>query len=399
MYPKKINGHHLRLRLLFAIGSLGIGGAEKQMALLIKHLDRLNYNCHLFALEALGPLQNYLRATDVRMYDGGYLSAKSWLEKIFLLIRAQVRLMKVMRKIRPDVIHAYLPLTNFMGSLAGRVFNVPMIITSKRALGTHQDRNRGWRIFDMLSFRFSHWVTVNSKAVGEDTLKRDMGNTDKIKLIYNGLELDNFNPQSSNKRSIRRDLELDPDKKIIITIANLIPYKGHIELLKAAAVAVKNHPDSFFLLVGEDRGIRKNLEDLSRELGIIQNVIFMGQRKDIPRLLAASDVSVLPSHEEGFSNVILESMAAGLPVVATRVGGNPEAVIDGETGWLVPPNSSTELALKIMDLLNDSEKAMIWGENGRRRVEEKFTAEKMVAEFIKLYSLSRRNFLPRKREI
>jgi glycosyltransferase involved in cell wall biosynthesis len=81
-------------------------------------------------------------------------------------------------------------------------------------------------------------------------------------------------------------------------------------------------------------------------------------------------------------------MASGLPVVATRVGGNPEAVIDGETGWLVPPKNSKELALKIMDLLDDFEKARIWGENGRRLVKDKFTAEKMVAEFIKLYSLS-----------
>jgi glycosyltransferase involved in cell wall biosynthesis len=114
----------------------------------------------------------------------------------------------------------------------------------------------------------------------------------------------------------------------------------------------------------------------------------MGQRNDIPRLLAASDIAVLPSHEEGFSNVILESMAAGLPVVATRVGGNPEAVIDGETGWLVAPHRPTELALKIMDLLSEPEKARSWGEYGRQVVKEKFAAEKMVEAYLELYSLS-----------
>jgi glycosyltransferase involved in cell wall biosynthesis len=215
-----------------------------------------------------------------------------------------------------------------------------------------------------------------------------MGNASKIKIIYNGLELDDFTSQNADKGAIREALELDPDKKIVITVANLIPYKGHIALLEAAAVVTNIRPDSLFLLVGEDRGIRRNLENLSRELGIMQNVLFLGQRDDIPRLLAASDISVLPSFEEGFSNVILESMAAGLPVVATRVGGNPEAVIDGETGWLAPLNNSTDLALKIIDLLDDPEKARIWGENGRRCVKEKFSAERMVAEFIKLYRQS-----------
>jgi glycosyltransferase involved in cell wall biosynthesis len=388
MNLKAICGQPSRLCILFAIGSLGLGGAEKQMALLIKHLDQLNYSCHLFALEATGPLSDYLEDTNLDLHSGGYCSNKPWVIKFFFLIRAQLRMLGLIRKVRPDIIHAYLPLTNFIASFAGRLLNVPMIITSKRALGTHQDRRRGWRIFDIASFRLSHWVVVNSRAVGNDTIQRDMGNSSKIKLIYNGLELENFALQNHNKKEVRKDLTLDPNQKIIITVANLIPYKGHVDLLKAAAIVIKNQTDSLFLLVGEDRGIKKSLEDLSRELGIIQNVVFMGQRNDIPRLLAASEVSVLPSHEEGFSNVILESMAAGLPIVATCVGGNPEAVVDGETGWLVPPNNSEELALKIMDLLNDSEKAKRWGEKGRRIVSEKFSAEKMVAEFVKLYSRS-----------
>jgi glycosyltransferase involved in cell wall biosynthesis len=104
--------------------------------------------------------------------------------------------------------------------------------------------------------------------------------------------------------------------------------------------------------------------------------------------MAASDISVLPSHEEGFSNVVLESMAAGLPVVATRVGGNPEAIMDGETGWLVPPGNPEELAMKIMDLLEDPEKAEKWGEAGKRRVKENFSDERMVDEHIKLYRKS-----------
>jgi len=390
MTERNINTYHPSSIILFVIGSLGLGGAEKQMALLIKHLGRMNFNCHLFALEPFGPLKNQLRTTGVKLHNGGYFSEKSTASKIYLIIRDQIRLCRVIRKIDPDIIHAYLPLTNFMGSLAGRIPNVPMIVTSKRALGTHQDRNWGWRLFDMASFRFSHHVTVNSKAVAADTIARDMGDVSKIKLIYNGLELDNFTSKHLEKSKVREALHLDPDKKIIIVVANLIPYKGHVELLKAASLVSRHFYDSLFLLVGEDRGIQKNLEKLASELGIVNNIMFMGQRNDVSDLMVASDVSVLPSHEEGFSNVVLESMAACLPVVATRVGGNPEAIIDGETGWLVAPGKPEELAMKIMDLLEDPQKAEKWGEAGRRRVEQNFSCEKMVAEFVKLYCKTER---------
>ena len=348
--------------ILFAIGSLAIGGAEKQLALLIKHLGQLNYSCHLFVLEPSGPLKDYLKTFPLTVHSGGYCSKKRWILKILLLIRAQFRILRLVRNLRPDIIHSYLPLTNFMGSFAGRMVNVPGIITSKRALGTHQDRNRGWRLFDMVSSRFSHWITVNSKAVGEDTIKRDKCNPAKIRLIYNGLDLKEFAAGIGSKKESRAALHLDSEKNVIITVANLIPYKGHADLLKAAAIVVGQFSKSIFLLVGEDRGIQKSLEQEARKLGIDGHIIFLGQRKDIPNLMAASDISVLPSHEEGFSNVILESMAAGLPVVATRVGGNPEAVLDGETGWLVAPANPKELAFKIMDLLQDPAKAERWGQ-------------------------------------
>ena len=327
-----------------------------------------------------------MRTTNVKIYDGGYLSEKSTVAKILLLLRAQIRLCRIILKIRPDIIHAYLPLTNFMGSVAGRILKVPLIITSKRALGTYQDRYRGSRIFDITSFRLSTRVTVNSKAVGEDTIKRDRGNADKIRLIYNGVELTEFTSGNFKRIKIREALHIDPDKKIIITIANLIPYKGHIDLLKAATLVTEQFPGSQFLLVGEDRGVRSNLVKLAQELGIVNHILFLDRRDDISDLMAASDISVLSSHEEGFSNVVLESMAAGLPVVATRVGGNPEAIIDGMTGWIVPPRNPEALANKIVDLLNDPQKARRWGELGKIRIKENFLVEKMVDEHLKLYN-------------
>jgi glycosyltransferase involved in cell wall biosynthesis len=138
-------------------------------------------------------------------------------------------------------------------------------------------------------------------------------------------------------------------------------------------------------LVGEDRGIKEGLKRQALSLGILERVRFMGQRDDIPELMAASDLSVISSHEEGFSNVILESMAAGLPVVATRVGGNREAVLDGVTGWLVPEKNPVEISTKLVDLLRDLERAKSWGERGRNRVKDLFTVDKMVQAHMELY--------------
>jgi glycosyltransferase involved in cell wall biosynthesis len=377
-YPKPV--------ILFTIGTLGLGGAEKQMVLLIQNLVRLNYKCNLFVLEPFGALEKYLKNLNFKIYYGGYSSAKPLFLKLISLFRAQFRLFRVIRAMKPGVIHAYLPLTNFMGAFTGRILNVPLIITSKRALGNHQERNWGWRFFDMAAFRFSHCVTVNSKAVGEDTLKRDKGNASKIKLIYNGLDFSHFNNDTGFRLKIRKELGIIPDINLIITVANLIPYKGHVELIKAATLVVRRHSNTVFLLVGQDRGIRKNLEKLVQQLGLVDHIIFLDQRHDIPELLAASDISVLPSHEEGFSNVVLESMAAGLPVVATRVGGNPEAIVDGMTGWLVTPQNPEELAYKIVDLLNDPQKARRWGKHGEKRIKENFLVEKMVDRHLQLYN-------------
>jgi len=226
---------------------------------------------------------------------------------------------------------------------------------------------------------------VNSKAVWKDTVNRDYIDQKRLVLIHNGVDSLAFESAWPLREETRTKLEIKSREKVIIVVANLIPYKGHSDLLKAAYEVLKRIPHSVLLLAGEDRGIGKDLKEMAIELGIADRVRFLGLRNDIPQLMAASDLSVLPSHEEGFSNVILESMAAGLPVVATRVGGNPEAVEDGVTGWLVPPGNPAAMAEKIIDLLGDPKRAKSWGERGRNRVKEVFTIERMVEGHLKLY--------------
>jgi len=377
-----------KLTILFLIGSLELGGAERQMAMLIRSLVGLGVNCHLFVLESPGPVYASLKGIDLAIHDGSYRRKSVFFEKVIRLFRAQFTLFRVLAKIRPDVIHAYLPLTNFMGALAGRLSGVPLVITSRRALGTHQDRYKGWRVFDILSFRLSHLVTVNSRAVGQDTLIRDLGDPSKVSVIYNGIDALPFESGRSKREAVRRALGIAPKEKVVISIANLIPYKGLADLIEAAAVVSARMPQVKFLLIGEDRGIQEKLEEKSRRLGVSQQVVFLGQRLDVPDLLAAGDLLALSSHEEGFSNVILEAMAAGLPVVATDVGGNREAVLDGITGWLVAPRDPAVMADRILDLLSDQEKAAAWGRRGQDRVKEAFTIDGMVEAHMRLYRLA-----------
>ncbi|MBW1698258.1 MAG: glycosyltransferase [Deltaproteobacteria bacterium] len=370
--------------ILFLIRSLGVGGTERQLYSLIQNIHKSDFRCHVFTFESEGLLIDPLQKLDVSVYVGG-LQSGDVVRASWKLTHTTRRMISCIYNIKPKIIHAFLPLVTSMGACFGRLLKVPVVITSRRALATHQDRHPSLKMLDRIANRASHWITVNSLAIKKDIIERNHVDPSKLILIYNGVDVLLYDSALSERNAIRRGFDLHPARKVVICVANLIHYKGHSDLLQAASLVVEREPDSIFLIVGEDRGIQKNLEQQISSLGLHRHVRLLGCRLDIPRLLAASDVSVVPSHEEGFSNFILESMAAGLPVVATNVGGNPEAIISGKTGWLVPPRNPTALANKIVDLLQDPNKAKQWGAKGKKRVQELFPLEKMVQGYLKLY--------------
>ncbi len=370
-------------KILLAIGSLDVGGAEKQMVALAGGLKREGSDCRVFVLNGHGKLRAHLETIGVPVisaWDSGDQKRQPWRTAV-----AQLKLIETVRRYKPDVIHAFLPLVTFMGAVAGRLSKIPLVVTSRRALGTHQERFKLLRPFDLMANAWSHHVTVNSKAVWNDVIRRDRIDPRKLVLIYNAIDPTPYELAPLARERKRQELGLKPEQMAVIVIANLIPYKGHSDLLSATALALREAPEMRLLVVGEDRGIGRHLERQASVLGIASAVKFLGQRWDSPELLAASELSILASHEEGFSNVILESMAAGLPVVATDVGGNREAILDGETGWLVPAKNPEVLAARIVDLLQAPSRARQWGEKGRARVKELFTVDKMVQEHLRLY--------------
>jgi glycosyltransferase involved in cell wall biosynthesis len=339
-------------RVLFTTCCLEVGGAESQMVLLIEGLVARGIGCEVAVLDANGPLRSRLDALGVAVRESGYRNGGLLTRK--LLSAGGLLLILWWRALRwrPDVLHAYLPLPNFLGAVAGRLAAVGTIVTARRGLGTHQDRHRFWSHFDRLANFLSTVVTVNSKAVGDDTLRRDGIAPERMVLIYNGIDVSRYARSAAQREAMRRSLAIARDEIALVTVANLIPYKGHADLLRAIAQLRPRSDRSRFFLVGRDDGPGEQLARLARALGIADRVVFLGQRKDVADILAAMDGFILPSHEEGFCGALLEAMASGLAIVATDVGGNREALAGGRFGALVPACAPLALARAIDGLLD-----------------------------------------------
>jgi len=236
---------------------------------------------------------------------------------------------------------------------------------------------------ERLATRCTDVVVANSAAVRQDTLERERLDPAIVRVIHNGLAP--FVDVPDARERLRRGLRTSVEMPVAVMVANLIAYKGHDVLLPAWRHVLERHPTAMLWLVGEgpERG---RLETLAHTLGIETQIRFAGSRVDVRELLAAADVLVHASREEGFSNAILEGMAAGLPVVATAVGGNPEAVVEGETGVLVPADDAVALASAIDQVIDNSTVSRAWGTAGRARVAASFTIDQMVAAYEMLYA-------------
>jgi glycosyltransferase involved in cell wall biosynthesis len=309
----------------------------------------------------------------------------SRLEKMFLYIRATWMLWQKARRV--NVLHAFLPLTNFMGACAGYFAGVDKIVTSRRGLGNHQDKFPLWKLFDRISNFLSDTVTVNSLVVAEDTIIRDGIKRDKLVCIYNGLDAESLIHALPSRSSVRKSLGLNDGQATLIIVANLIAYKGHSDLLDAVAKLVPRFPDICLLVVGEDRGIGAQLSAQAENLHIDKNIQWLGLRRDIPELLAAADIYICASHEEGFSNSLLEALAAGKAVVATKVGGNMEMLEDGALGLLVEPHDSDELYAALDKLLSDVSIGEQFRQMSPKVVSRRYGVSHMAEQYLALYNV------------
>jgi glycosyltransferase involved in cell wall biosynthesis len=271
---------------------------------------------------------------------------------------------------------------------AARLARVPVVIASVHDLGVYQTPIQ--QQVHVRMCRLADRTFVVAEAIRAWLVGRGCDPA-KVTVLRNGIDLSRFRP-SGDGQGIRRELGVPPTAPVVAMIARLVRGKGIEDYLAAAARVTESFPDTRFLLVGEgyvsrgrgtmteNREYRQQLEWAVARLGLKEKVVFTGFRSDIADLLQAVAVSVLPSLSEGLSNVVLESMAAGVPVIATRVGGIPEAVTDGVTGLLVAPSDPAALAGAICRVLADKALARALAEASRRRVATHFSLERMVAE-------------------
>ncbi len=370
-------------RVLYLVNTLDIGGTETQMVQTALRLRSTSRHVTVGCLSAKGPLLEVLQQAGIPVVE--FRKKKTLLS--FNGVYQLMRLALFLRRGQFHVIHAHDLGANLLGVPAGWLARTPVIISSRRYLAD-LDWYTPWRSkIITIIYRLSTHVVVNSSCVRQLLVERDRLPPEKIHVIYNGVDVDRF-------AGGRRDREgllgsLGSGSKLIAVVANMYSrVKGHACLIEAARIVCRAVPRAKFVLIG-DGAERPRLEQQVRQAWLEGNFLFLGRRQDVPELLACCDLSVLPSEAEAMSNSVLESMAAGLPVVATRVGGTPEIIVDGVDGLLVPPRNAPAFADAILRILQDADLARRLSGTGQARVRTHFTYDRLISQLEQLYSLDR----------
>jgi len=379
-------------RVLNVVPTLMCGGTENQFMALTRMLDRTRFDVEFACLRRWGPFVEELAEQRIPLTE--YQVAT------FCSVNAlaqQARLARHIARRRVQIVHAY----NFYGN----VFAIPparlvapVVIASIRDCAPYLTAMQ--KRVQRYACQFADRILVNADAV-KDWLVKDGYDPSTITVIRNGVDLSRFDATPEPGR-LRRELGLPDGTPLVAVVSRLTRLKGLEHFLEAAAAMRASVPDVRFLVVGEtspmDRPYLGELQQYAERLGVADRVIFTGLRTDVPTLLASVDVAVMPSLNEALSNVLLESMAAGAPTVATRVGGTPEALVDGVTGLLVPPADTTALAAAIVRLLNDAPLAAHLGRAARQRIADAFSVKRMVRAtedvYLELLERKQRRRLP-----
>jgi glycosyltransferase involved in cell wall biosynthesis len=367
-------------RLLVVCESLGIGGAETDLIQLLPRLVDRGWSVKVYCLSERGCRAEQVERSGIQVVSSSRLTGRG--RNPLHIGLAAYRLFVLMRRWRPHIAHFYLPGPYLVGVPVAMAAGSSIKIMSRLSQAHYQQHRPLAARVEWLLHQYLDAVIGNSRAVVKDLVTEGIP-SEKIRLIYNGVETSIARP---NRAGARRTLGIEQDSLIGVMVANLIPYKGHKDLIEGLALVAQSLPLGWrILFAGRDEGIQWNLESLVKERGLTPNIEFLGERTDVPMLLAAADFSVLSSWEEGFSNAILESMAAGLPMIVTDVGGNPEAVLDGETGLIVPPRTPSALGQAVLRLAKNEDLRSRLGAAALLRVREKFSSQSCMVAHESVY--------------
>ena len=361
------------MRILYVVTSAGFGGASMHVLQLMRYFTTQGFEIGLVS----APEPRLLREAEklgVRLFVNPYFVRRL---HIFNDIRAFVPVKKAIKEFSPDIIHAHSTKAGLIARFWSAVLNVKPIIFTAHGWAFTEGREY-WKRFLLAQIeKLAGYVTDKIICVSEFdrklALKFKVAREDKLVVIHNGVDPNEF-------FKISRDYHKSSNEVIVTFVGRLAPPKDLLLLIDA----IKLVPEIKLQIVG-DGELRQQVEGYIFKNGLRDRVILLGERFDIPKILAESDIFVLPSRWEGLPLTIIEAMMSGLPVVATRVGGIPELVDDGVNGYLVPSRDVNALAKAIRKLVSDVELRERMGKAGREKAIEKFTLDKMLSKIAQVY--------------
>lgn len=368
------------MKIIFLLDQLNFAGAQKRAVNLARGLDADRFDVHIVCLQGGGPLQSAIEEAGLALTILDFHPSPWRIRNL----RSLFDLTRLLWRERPQAVHTFSYWCGHYGTVAGRLAGVPAIITGRVCLYDLKPQGRIARLLERLLNPLASVVVTISEAVRSDTIEIEGVPPSKVDLVYNGVAIGDL-PAPESARAIRAELDLEPGQPAIVMVANFFGYKRHDTLIRAARKVLDQFPDARFLLIGRLAEEFESLKSMTEELGMVDAFRWLGARNDIRSVLAISTIGVLCSESEAMSNSVLEYMDAALPVVATNVGGNPEMVVDGETGWLFPVGDDEALANRLIQLIGDPESARACGMAGRERVRANFSLDRMVAGYARVY--------------
>lgn len=381
------------LHVIYTSNSAKLYGAEQSLLLLIQGLSQKGYRS-VVAVPHLGYLSKKLEMLDVPVVC--VPTMKRWLTNIHhnsklkrffynpyhipYLFRSAIKLRKIIRTYQVNLVHTSTSVV-FDGAMAAFFEKIPHIWHIRETIESGQVWSffLGASVARRLINQFSDRIIANSEAVG-NAYQNIPDVSKRVRVIYNGLNIAPYNDDVDTV-ALRQKLGLPATVPLIGLVGQIVPRKRPEDFLKAAAIVQQTIPDSFFLVVGSDIDASeygRTLRNLSEQLGLADRIVWLEFCDRVYEIFEIIDLLVLPSKDEPFGRVAIEAMAARKPVVATNVGGLPEIIVDGETGFLVPPKCPQKLAEATIRILNDPQLAVTMGQAGRQRVEQYFSLDQYV---------------------
>ncbi|MGA2135615.1 MAG: glycosyltransferase [Bryobacteraceae bacterium] len=369
-----------RIHVLYLIDVLwGLGGAERALLRMAKLLPRDRYRCTIgtFRLRPAAPVFAELPCP-VREFPIHRMIG-------WQAFRAALDLRRFIQSEQVRIVHTFFESADLLGGPVAKVSGCPVVISSRRDMGILRS-TRHHLAYRFISPLFDQ-VQAVSGAVREQAIQADHLDPRKVVTIPNGIEIEKVIAASG--ADVRRGLSLEGASPLIVSVGHLRRVKGFDVLLRAAARVCQAYPKATFLIVGsvQEPECDLNLRDQLRRLGLEANVRFLGKMDNeaVWSLLKCCDVFCLPSRSEGMSNALLEAMGSGLPCVATAVGGTPEVLEDGRTGYLVRSEDDDAMAARILTLLDQPERARQMGRLAQAVIEDRFSANSMVRNIVAAY--------------